>query len=53
MFSQAVVMIGGGAGLGLLPLGLALMSLLAVPAIVAANAAAAWRLRQGGGRHPT
>lgn len=53
MFTQAIVMIGGGAGLGLLPLGLALLSLLAVPAILASNAAAAVRLRQAGGRNST
>ena len=41
--SQALVLAFSGAGLGLLPLGLIMLAVLALPAIVAAQAAAAVR----------
>lgn len=39
-FSQLIVMILGGSGLGLLPLGLILLGILSVPAVVAASLSA-------------
>lgn len=39
-FSQLIVMILGGSGLGLLPIGLALLGILSLPAVVAATVAA-------------
>jgi hypothetical protein len=49
MLTQAIVMIAGGSGLGLLPLGLVLLAVLALPAIGLAQLAA--RLRRGNGGH--
>lgn len=45
MFTQAIVMIAGGSGLGLLPLGLVLLAVLALPAIGLAQLAARLRRR--------
>lgn len=44
IFSQLIVMLVGGSGLGLLPLGLILLGVLSLPAIVAAKLGA--RLRR-------
>jgi hypothetical protein len=46
MFTQAAVMAAHGAGLSLLPLGLALLAILALPAVVLARLGA--RLRKAG-----
>ncbi len=48
MFTQAIVMIAGGSGLGLLPLGLVLLAVLALPAIGLAQLAARLRRRDDG-----
>lgn len=45
MLAQAVVLVFTGGGFGLLPLGLILFSLLALPAIAVAAMAARFRLR--------
>lgn len=44
IFSQAIVMLIGGSGLGLLPLGLIFLGVLSLPAVVAAKLGA--RLRR-------
>jgi drug/metabolite transporter (DMT)-like permease len=44
MFTQFIVMLIGGSGLGLLPLGLVVLAILSLPAVVAANVAARIRL---------
>lgn len=43
IFSQMIVMLIGGSGLGLLPLGLVLLGVLSLPAIVAAKLGARMR----------
>ena len=45
VFSQLLVMIVGGSGVGLLPLGMVLLAVLSVPAIAAAAIAARLRRR--------
>lgn len=47
MFTQVIVMVAGGSGLGLLPLGLILLAILSVPAVVVARFGAAVRIRRG------
>jgi hypothetical protein len=47
MYSQVLVMLASGSGLGLLPLGLILLGMLSLPAIALARAGAFARLRVG------
>lgn len=47
MFMQAPVMVMGGSGLGLLPLGAILLAVLTLPAVALARLAARLRLRKG------
>jgi hypothetical protein len=48
IFSQLIVMIVGGSGFGLLPLGLVLLTVLALPAVGLASLGS-WLRRRGGG----
>lgn len=47
-WSQMLQMVLAGSGLGLWPLGLALLTVLALPGIALAKLASVWRLRQRG-----
>ena len=47
MFTQMIVMVVGGSGFGLLPLGLLLLAILSLPAVALASLAA--KLRRGRG----